>query len=653
MMKTILATIFAFTLLTVQGQKKQDISILFVGNSPDKELTEKQMKNNAWPEKERYVEEVKTRMLSFMNLLNQYFTEVKSVDVLDYKAEMSDNYDVTIFDENPRQLVKASREIDEKTGRIIKYNPSVYLPEDYNRPTLFIGHTASTIGKSLGSKLDWYCLCLKKHAHTIKTDHQIFKGPFKVNITLKNEPTPEPLLLKEPDMAKEMPMWKVNTEDYTDGKNYRVGLVSRGYGFEDSPDAEIISGGHSDKSKEAVSIGRHGNFFLWGFAGSPDYMTEEAKKVFANAIVYTHSKRHEKLIARKYTETIATRLNVDDVIFNNSDRAYELSISSTKMFNDTVTARQKRVKAKQAKGEQLSRRDKITLMSRVLKLPTKEEFFYKINKSVEISDDLRSNPDAVIKHLNDNRPYFYSQPNEHFKFSVDVDCKSLGISNADIKILDVAISMLEKNQDVEKAKRLLWRYTIEDFETASEWRKWFNKYKKNLFFTESGGYVWLINDPNANPDVRPRADKQVVKEDAKKTSLDLEEPTHENPVSVKATIEDGDKRDEKIITIKTKIMNGYHIYAYVPIGEAYIETEQGLEIPEKVELIGEWEKTSPAPYPGKDKLLIYKGENTFKHRIKVGSNVSKGTAIKFWIKYQCCDANICFPPKKKEFTIKL
>lgn len=135
--------------------------------------------------------------------------------------------------------------------------------------------------------------------------------------------------------------------------------------------------------------------------------------------------------------------------------------------------------------------------------------------------------------------------------------------------------------------------------------------------------------------------------------LQLDEPTHAEPVSIGAVLVDGENEGEKTILIKTNIMEGYHIYAYVPKGEAYIKTEQGIEIPAGVNLVGKWVKTSPAPYPGKDGILIYKKENSFKHKIKVGKDVAKGSEIKCWLYYQCCDASICFPPKKKEFTLIL
>jgi DsbC/DsbD-like thiol-disulfide interchange protein len=136
-------------------------------------------------------------------------------------------------------------------------------------------------------------------------------------------------------------------------------------------------------------------------------------------------------------------------------------------------------------------------------------------------------------------------------------------------------------------------------------------------------------------------------------NIQLSEPTHEDPVSVGATIIDGEKEDEKVIVMKTRIKDGYHIYAYVPPSEAYIKTEQGIELPEGVELLGEWEKSAPASYPGNNQLLIYKKENSFKHKIKIGSNVASGLSIKCWLYYQSCNASICLPPKKKEFVLEL
>ena len=87
-------------------------------------------------------------------------------------------------------------------------------------------------------------------------------------------------------------------------------MVSRPGGFEDSPEAEIISGGVSAKTWDAVAIGRHGNFLHWGFAASPDDMTEEARDVFANAVVYIAGFAGQTPVARKYNDRIITRHDI-------------------------------------------------------------------------------------------------------------------------------------------------------------------------------------------------------------------------------------------------------------------------------------------------------------------------------------------------------
>ena len=135
------------------------------------------------------------------------------------------------------------------------------------------------------------------------------------------------------------------------------------------------------------------------------------------------------------------------------------------------------------------------------------------------------------------------------------------------------------------------------------------------------------------------------------TRIKLDTPTDANPVSVGAALVPTEKGNS--VLIKANILDGYHIYAYVPAGEAYIKTEYGIELPDGVTLSGKWNKSSPSVYPGKSNLLIYKYEVKFKQAIKLGENVPKGTKIKVWFKYQCCDANICFPPKKKEFELEL
>lgn len=59
--------------------------------------------------------------------------------------------------------------------------------------------------------------------------------------------------------------------------------------------------------------------------------------------------------------------------------------------------------------------------------------------------------------------------------------------------------MLEEGMDVEKANRILKRYTLCRFVSPGEWRNWYETYKDRLFFTESGGWLFLVNTYDAVP----------------------------------------------------------------------------------------------------------------------------------------------------------
>ncbi len=522
-MKNILNTItilLVFLVATITyGQEKLDIKVLYVGYSPEKPMPEnlESARITGGMTPERFKIEYGKRMPAFKELLDKHFTTVRTVDARDYNEDMSKAHDVTIFDQAPNPIKERVVHNDPETGKFVSMEPAKYVSDDFNSASIFIGHTSSVIGSSLGSKLDWYCLCLDRHAHHIKTEHAIFKGPFKTAITLKNRATPKGVLkaFDGGNVPKEIPMWEVDKEGYEDGKGFRVGMVARGWGFEDSPNSEIISGGVSSKQKTAVALGRHGNFFLWGFAGSPDYMTDEAKKVFANVVAYIHKHADDKMIVRKYNERIATKLYIDEMLFYTTKPSYLAYVEAYKGFNESSLKAKKEAEKKQAAGEELTRMEKMMLTSKPQPIGTREDYLKKNIGRNSWSKITGLDTLAIRKYLKENRDYFYSEPNGFYDLKVDEDIKSLGIANTDIKVLDKAISLLEKGIDVEKAHRILMRYTLEDFSSPGAWRLWYEKYKDNMFFTEAGGYVWMINDADANPKVRPRNEKDIISLNAK------------------------------------------------------------------------------------------------------------------------------------------
>jgi hypothetical protein len=59
-------------------------------------------------------------------------------------------------------------------------------------------------------------------------------------------------------------------------------------------------------------------------------------------------------------------------------------------------------------------------------------------------------------------------------------------------LLDRCIDLLGKGEKKDLALRVLKRYTRESFADAQEWRAWLEKNRDHLFFTDTGGYKFLV-----------------------------------------------------------------------------------------------------------------------------------------------------------------
>lgn len=290
----------AFSSQTLKAQtktEKSDLTILYVGSNPDEALTEKQKKRVSNPE--RAAELRKTRTPDYNAFLKQYFNKVDVVFSVDYKEEMSAKYDVTIIDDYLKEISGGWIK-DPETGEK-KYEMPKYLTEDFDHATVMIGEPSAFIGQGRQLKIDHLCLCLDALAHGMDLKHTIFHKPYKVNISYEETETPKNYTMRYSgrNLGDSMPMWRIQTEGYEDGKGFPVGLVSTGYGFDNGIDAEQISNGKCAKGVEATAIGRHANFFHWGFVAAPEYMTESGKLALINSIHYIAQFKGAKQITRK------------------------------------------------------------------------------------------------------------------------------------------------------------------------------------------------------------------------------------------------------------------------------------------------------------------------------------------------------------------
>ncbi|MCK0131243.1 hypothetical protein MWU59_06955 [Flavobacteriaceae bacterium F08102] len=494
--KIFILSLYLFSMAVFSQQTKQNISVLLVGYDPATQTDEIKglpFKRGTSIADQRYNKEIRTRFDAWKTYLKKYFTKVGTADARLYKTEMSDAYDVTIFDQTIQPWKAAVRETKEDGS--IHYEAPKYLTEDFDHASIFIAETAPQMGQSIGTKLDWLCLCLDAEAHHIKTEHPIFKGPFKVNLTMVTKPTPEGIFHYPSgnNVPKEIPMWRVQKEGYLDGKGYRIGLVSRGDGFLDSPDVEYISSGVNSKDVGAVAIGRHANMFLWGFSGSPDYMTDEAKQVFANAVVYMKQFKGVKPIARKYNDRIATKVYIDNMVGRLNKDFFNKSVAYYKDLNEKSAKRVAALKARKAKGEKLTKTEEMIMKAQSRPMEIPDWATYVKNTSGKFFNlEYVDNVDALKTYLLENRKYMYSEPDGFWELKIDEDVKKLGIGNDDIRILDTCVSLLKKGNQKDLANRILKRYTGLEM-SPSAWEKWLNTNRNKLFFTESGQYKWLID----------------------------------------------------------------------------------------------------------------------------------------------------------------
>ncbi|WP_341837149.1 hypothetical protein WJU16_04620 [Chitinophaga pollutisoli] len=489
----LIGSLFATAAVGQSQSAKRQLKVLFVGYDPARPMPEITRSAPGGMSKEGFTAEYPVRMPAFKALLDEYFTQVTTMDCRDWKPESSQPFDVTIFDFRPNPLP------NQDSNRIKNHKRPLYLPDDFSKPVVFIANTAPEMGEGIGLKLDWLCLCLDADAHHLNTKHAIFKGPLaKVTPTLETKDAPEGLFhyTTGKSIPKQIPMWKVQNEGYLTDRNARVGLVARGDRFTEGPDAEVISSGVCTKDVGAVALGRHGNFFLWGFASSPVKMTEEAKKVFVNTVAYMQQFDGKTPITRKYNDRMATTNNVREIIANADRATFEEYLKSIKEFNEHNKKEKARIDAKKAAGQALTSQEEemYPYYEHEQPLPTWDGYLKGIMG--KYAAKFGSDAAAFQAYMNSNFDYIYCDPNAFFSYTIDEDVAQIGIPNHSLKLLDACIGMLKKKEKEDLALRVLQRYTGEKYTAAANWSNWLSKHRKKLFFSETNGFRWVINTYN-------------------------------------------------------------------------------------------------------------------------------------------------------------
>lgn len=613
--------------------------ILYVGYSPDEKLPPNTAYNTGGVSGERFEEDIKRRMESFKELLEKHFLKVETVHCKKYTDELSEQFDVTIFDGQPEPIEPGFIKKDPITGKTIKYKKAKYISDGFSKPAVLIAQNGSIMGEPIGLFTDWYCMCLYSHAFNTDLEHEIFKSPNKVKIKLKDREVPSDAR-KYPngnDLPDKIPMWQVQTESSKDGKGYRTGVISHGLPFMESPDCEYISGGESMKDITAAALARHGNFFLWGFAASPDYMTESAQLAFVNAVTYIAKFDGAIPEYRKYSRGLATRMKVDFEIFSYSQKSHEQHVLTYSRYNESMIEKQKAATEKKSNGEKLDKMEEYALKFKPNILPTWDEYIQGKKKSV-VAKEFDGDLEAARNFLTENRKYYKGGKVNMQAF--DKDAQKIGIANSDPALLDAAISLLESGKDAELGLRILKRYTKKTFTTPAEWRKWYEKYHKYLFFSEALGFKFYVDVFN-NPQFK--TESIIGLED-----IEVPEPDEMNPITHAAYILPTINGNIALVT-KLKIDDGYYVYCTNSGTAPYIESSVNIELPLKgCYKLGSMYQSNGLPYSEDINLTIYKKEAVFIQPIR--SNEEK--EYKGILTYQYCNKDMCSPPIEKKLVFK-
>lgn len=313
-----------------------------------------------------------------------------------------------------------------------------------------------------------------------------------------------------------------------------------------------------------------------------------------------------------------------------------------------------KAKERQTRGEKLDQLEEMSLNFQSQPQPSYEEGLQK--RFPDLYELFGDDEEGYTDYFKDNYPYFRPKG---YDFIIDEDVRSVGIPNNDIRLLDKAIGMWETGERVAKARRILTRYTLCRFPTAAEWRAWFEAVKSRLFFTEAGGWIFMVDTrdksiPGNDYGVLHTPIAETVTSAAAASATENAAPAREasgtvatddrNPVRVTASAEKL-PNGNRLLTVRMKIHEGYHIYASVAAGDPFVATTVEILPPARAAKVGGLQKPTARMYNSAG-TTVYQKEALFRQEIS-----GKGD-VKCIVGYQCCNETICMPPTEVEIQVR-
>jgi Disulphide bond corrector protein DsbC len=253
-----------------------------------------------------------------------------------------------------------------------------------------------------------------------------------------------------------------------------------------------------------------------------------------------------------------------------------------------------------------------------------------------------------LKAIYEGKEGFIWVPLGTSALSVDEDVLSLGIPNNDIRLLEKCIGQLDDESVSARARRVLTRYTGLAFEGQAEWTDWLKANREKLYFSDSYGYRFFTGP--AGPGPTQDHVRNVVAE------LVQPDTTEVAPVSVAAgfaTAKDlpyAGIGDRLTLVVRMRIRDGWHTYASAPEGNPMIPTRLDVKLPSGLHWAGEWRMSTAPSSREKDKKggsVEQQGDVLFVRSLHV-AGMPEGengkVTVRGELQFQSCNELKCLPP---------
>ena len=417
------------------------------------------------------------READFVKLLSDHGIAVSTADLRTFDEEYVEKFDVAIFDWTLRYDNMGSPDKSKWKVNVQR------LTKDFRCPSILISAMGLQAASQSGSKFKELCLCLTNQAYRPRLEHEVFQRPLSVAPEITQEPTPwdaKYTLVEDAPLKDTISVWKVQTKDYPE---IDPGQACDSYGFEDSPDCEIISLGISDKGLESLAIARQNNLLFWGFSGSPSDMTPSGQRLFLNAVAYMNRFRNsgERMEWQARSRLWSLRYATTP-LFCYDEYAHGLRVQYKVMF-----AKHPKWIPGEFNGDSTPYIEKLVENSRKGNDSLLSEFF-----PTDLREQFGSDASKYEAFYQTNLPYLRLVDD---KFVVDEDVARLGVANNDTIIIERSIAMLDRPNESEMARRILKRYTTEIFDSTAKWQSWFNDNRSQLYFSDTGGFKFFVRSP--------------------------------------------------------------------------------------------------------------------------------------------------------------